>query len=52
MRAVCSQAQSYVQGLPAQKKKAFSEVFPSMDKNGNMVHFNYSQPLIIQMIFN
>ncbi|XP_056450644.1 STKc_p38 domain-containing protein isoform X2 [Gadus chalcogrammus] len=25
-------AQSYVQGLPLQKKKVFSEVFPSMDK--------------------
>ncbi|XP_028265256.1 LOW QUALITY PROTEIN: mitogen-activated protein kinase 14A-like [Parambassis ranga] len=26
-------AQSYVQGLPPQKKKNFKEVFPSMDKN-------------------
>lgn len=28
------QAQSYVQGLPLQKKKNFKDVFPSMDENG------------------
>lgn len=33
------QAQSYVQGLPAQKKKNFKEVFPSLDENGALNHF-------------
>lgn len=32
----CTQAQSYVLGLPAQKKKNFKEVFTTMDKNGEV----------------
>lgn len=37
MRALVFQAQSYVQGLPAQKKKNFKEVFPSMEEKGGLI---------------
>lgn len=40
MRALVFQAQSYVQGLPAQKKKNFKEVFPSMEEKGGLIFFD------------
>lgn len=33
------QAQSYVRGLPPQKKKNFKEAFPGLDDDGGLLYF-------------